>query len=241
MKLLALVFALAFALSLSGDIQVGDIYVQGQPDRAYALVLEGHAINLQDWPGAVNGSLVLEAALGERVEIAVSVPPGAEPHTFHMHGHPWFAPAVGRVVDTWLLKPGETHAFTIVAGGVDQHAGDWMFHCHIGTHTAQGMWGVFRVYPFKTSVVPAPGGLTVTVDRLGTPLDDATLALTVDGAPLPAHVEALGGGRYQMHAQLPATGALAITAHSAAWGESVGRLALGGGAPLPVALPGHAH
>ena len=50
--------------------------------------------------------------LGDRVQFTVAVPALAETHTFHLHGHPWFAPTVGRTVDTWMLHPGDTHTFT---------------------------------------------------------------------------------------------------------------------------------
>ncbi|GEM_PF-3335240 len=218
-----------------------DVYLDGAPDRVFDLVMQGHTINLQGYPGdglPAGAGLVLEAYLGDRVQFTVAVPATAEPHTFHLHGHPWFAPTVGRMVDTWLLHPGDVHSFSVVAGGIDGNAGDWMFHCHLATHAASGMWGIFRVYPYRSvipPILPGPqrgGAFDVHLDRLGVPVDGAHLMVQVDGKPLPAQVTPLGGGAYRVGADLPATGVLVVTAHHPDLGVSVARVGLGG-TPVP--------
>lgn len=209
-----------------------DIYVQAPPDEAFTLVMRGHQFNLQSYPG-VEGALILEAAVGDVVQWTVAVPPNAETHTFHLHGHPWFAPTVGRTVDTWLLHPGDAHSFTVVAGGLGHESGDWMYHCHFASHSADGMWGIFRVYPFKASLAtPVSSTFALKLDRLGVPVDGAHVALAVDGVPLAARVTPLGGGEYAVSAPLPTTGVLTVTAHSDALGVSVLRVGLGG-TPVP--------
>lgn len=211
------------------------------PDRDHVLVMRGTGFNGFAYPDTP----LLEAFLGETVRFTVLVPAVAEPHTFHLHGHPWFIPEEGSFVDTVLLRPGEVHSFTVAAGSVDGEAGDWMYHCHIETHQAAGMWGIFRVYPFATRVVGEGPHLLVTLDRLGEPLSGARLALTLDGAPVAAEASDLGGGRYAVHADLPAdaAGTLAVTA-AHPLGTSVARHAIGGASPEPptLALTGaHAH
>lgn len=239
--LLALCLAAAFVPAAEGTFHDAPAVV---PDRAYVLVMQGSGFNGMRWPDTP----LLEAFVGERVSFTVLVPPLAEAHTFHLHGHPWPL-ADGRFVDTFLLGPGDVHRFDVVAGGLGQNAGDWMYHCHVDMHVESGMWGVFRVYPFATRLEGSGAAFEVALDRLGDPLDGATLALALDGAPVPAHVTALGGGRYAVHAAAlaGATGALEVRATHPGWGESVARATLGDASPpAPVAVAAshglaHAH
>lgn len=186
-------------------------------DREFVLVMQGTSINGFHAPDAP----LLEAYLGERVRFTVLA---TEPHTFHLHGHPWLL-ADGRVVDTFLVDADTPHAFDVKAGGVDGHAGDWMYHCHIEAHVDAGMWGVFRVHPYSVALADVGPETTVRLARLGVPVDGASLALAVEGAPVEAHVEALGGGVYRVHADLPASGELTVTA-THALGESLARASL---------------
>lgn len=225
------VLVVALVVPLLSAPAAGEIYVQSPPDRAVTLVMRGHSFNGMSYPATP----LLEAAVGELVQITVVVPPGAEPHTFHLHGHPWFLPSKGAMVDTFLLRPGDLHSFTITAGGQARAAGDWMYHCHFDDHVAGGMWGVFRVYPYQTTVAGAAPTFAVTLDELGVPVDGATLALTLDGASVPAHVEPQGEGRYLVHTTLaPTTKGVLVVHASHALGESVARVGLGGeSVPLP--------
>jgi hypothetical protein len=251
--------AVALATPLFVAPAVGDIYIQQQPDRAFALVMSGTSFNGLTYPDTP----LLEASVGEVVQMTIVVPPTAEAHTFHLHGHPWFVPSnaplstfvnappsSGAVVDTSLLYPGDSHSFTVIAGGLGREAGDWMYHCHFDDHMAAGMWGVFRVYPYHIIVTGRAPGLDIKLDRLGEPVKDATFTATIDGSPIHVHALDLGDGRWTLH--VPATrGALAITTHSATWGESVARVGLGGAtvpqptirsaAPPGTLLEGHTH
>lgn len=203
------------------------------PDREALLVMTGTTFNGLEAPNTP----IIEAFLGERVRFTVLA---SEPHTFHLHGHPWRL-SDDRMVDTFLVDVDTPHAFEVLAGGVDRRAGDWLYHCHIDAHLEGGMWGIFRVHPFTTRIA-SPGPLmTVHLDRLGEPLDGARLVVSVDGVEVPAHVEPEGRGAYRVHAALPPTGTLAVTATHPAHGMSVARAALGGGILEPLTFVGGAH
>ncbi|MEP6815744.1 MAG: hypothetical protein ABI873_09360, partial [Marmoricola sp.] len=92
-------------------------------------------------------------------------------HVFHMHGggirwrfNPvadptWNYAATGlnkhpmeqtdsERLDSQAFGPGESYNLEIEggAGGVQQGAGDFLFHCHIAEHYVAGMWSFWRVY-----------------------------------------------------------------------------------------------
>lgn len=187
------------------------------PDRAYSLAMSGTSFNGLHAPQAP----LLEAYLGERVRFLTIA---SEGHTFHLHGHPWRFES--GFIDTFLVTPQTPHAFDVTAGSADKHPGDWMYHCHFDEHMAAGMWGIFRVYPFRTQLDEVGHTLEVTLDRLGEPVEGAALSVAVDGIDIPAHIQPMGGGRYHIHAALPDHGALVVTADHATLGQSVARLAL---------------
>jgi len=92
-------------------------------------------------------------------------------HVFHMHGggirwrfnpvadttynyadtgldkHPIESSDSERL-DSQAFGPGESYNLEIEggAGGVQQGAGDFLFHCHIAEHYVSGMWSFWRVY-----------------------------------------------------------------------------------------------
>ncbi|MDX6552701.1 MAG: hypothetical protein QOH74_1189, partial [Gaiellales bacterium] len=51
-------------------------------------------------------------------------------------------------LDSQEIGPGESYNMEIEggAGGVQQGAGEFLFHCHIAKHYISGMWGFWRVY-----------------------------------------------------------------------------------------------
>lgn len=229
---------------LASTPAAGDIYIQSAPDRAFTLVMSGTTFNGMH---ATNTPL-LEAYLGETTMFTILVPVAAEAHTFHLHGHPWFVPddsistplapaKTGTIVDTFLMLPGDSHTFTVTAGGIDKQPGDWMYHCHFDEHIAAGMWGIFRVYPNAMHVSGAGPVLGVKVDHLGVPVEGATFTATFDGQPLGVHVVEAGGGEYALHTALTATtrGVLVLTSH-AANGDSIARVGLGGALVPPPTL-----
>ncbi|MEP7177801.1 MAG: multicopper oxidase domain-containing protein, partial [Pseudonocardiales bacterium] len=56
-------------------------------------------------------------------------------------------------LDSQSFGPGESYNLEIEggAGGVQQGAGDFLFHCHIAEHYVAGMWSFWRVYNTRQS------------------------------------------------------------------------------------------
>ena len=62
-------------------------------------------------------------------------------------------------LDSQSIGPGESYNLEIEggAGGVQQGAGDFLFHCHIAHHYVSGMWGFWRVYnTLQPDLMPLP-------------------------------------------------------------------------------------
>src|SRR5256885_5777578 len=62
-------------------------------------------------------------------------------------------------LDSQSIGPGETYNLEIEggAGGVQQAAGDFLYHCHIAEHYVSGMWSFWRVYDTKQpDLAPLP-------------------------------------------------------------------------------------
>ena len=62
-------------------------------------------------------------------------------------------------VDAVNTGPGESFNAEIEggAGGVQQAAGDFLFHCHIAEHYPSGMWGIWRVFDtMQPGLAPLP-------------------------------------------------------------------------------------
>jgi FtsP/CotA-like multicopper oxidase with cupredoxin domain len=76
-------------------------------------------------------------------------------------------------LDSQAFGPGESYDMEIEggAGGVQQGAGEFLFHCHIAEHYVSGMWGFWRVYDtLQPDLAPlpdrAPLPKAVTSDKL---------------------------------------------------------------------------
>ncbi len=68
-------------------------------------------------------------------------------------------------LDSQSVGPGESYNLELEggAGGVQQSAGDFLYHCHIAKHYVSGMWALWRVYDtLQPDLVPLP-------DRLAPP------------------------------------------------------------------------
>src|SRR4051812_8509124 len=103
-------------------------------------------------------------------------------HVFHMHGggirwrynpqadpsfdyqdtglnkHPKALSSSARL-DSQAFGPGESYNLEIEggAGGVQQGAGEFLFHCHIAEHYVSGMWAFWRVYDTnQPDLLPLP-------------------------------------------------------------------------------------
>lgn len=191
--------------------------------RVFVLVMTGTEFNGLSWPD----SPLLEAYVGETLTFYVHVPRGDAPHTFHVHGHPWWDSDTDRFIDTKLMFPGDTHDFSVTAGTVEGNAGDWFYHCHIDQHFAAGMWGILRVYPYTTEVSGPLEALEVTVHREGETVPTTDLSLTLDGEPVDARIDRVDENRFTVDPGLPAgaDGQLVIRADNSL-GESLARLSI---------------
>ncbi|KQZ87450.1 hypothetical protein ASD62_17865 [Phycicoccus sp. Root563] len=86
-------------------------------------------------------------------------------------------------LDSQSIGPGETYNLEIEggAGGVQQSAGDFLFHCHIAKHYTSGMWGMWRVYDtLQPDLVPigdrtAPPAAVDSAGLIGRTINGTTL------------------------------------------------------------------
>jgi manganese oxidase len=100
---------------------------------------ERHAIN-----GYIYGNLPgLEMNEGERVRwYLFGLGSEIDLHTPHWHGLRVLEDAVRRT-DTVELLPGSMKVADMVA----DNPGEWLFHCHVAEHMANGMFALVTVYP----------------------------------------------------------------------------------------------
>ena len=90
-------------------------------------------------------------------------------------------------VDAVNTGPGESFNAEIEggAGGVQQAAGDFLFHCHIAEHYPAGMWGIWRVFDtLQADLAPlpdrvAPPTAVTSAELIGQTMPNGTL-LTKD-------------------------------------------------------------
>ncbi len=106
-----------------------------------------------------------------------------------LNKHPKTQRSPSSRLDSQSIGPGESYSLEIEggAGGVQQGAGEFLQHCHIGEHYLAGMWSFWRVYdtlqpdlkplpdrPAPPAAVPStglvgktmPDGTTITKDNL---------------------------------------------------------------------------
>jgi len=147
--------------------------------------------------------------LGEPTKTRLSHPGSEVFHVYHLHGggNRWprdpkasmsdFAVGLDKEptsnmgstrLDSQSAGPGET--FTLEhecgAGGCQQAAGDFLFHCHIGSHYVSGMWSFWRVFDTTQAdlaIMPAdPGYIPPPVADAGNSID--LIGQMVDGRVL---------------------------------------------------------
>jgi FtsP/CotA-like multicopper oxidase with cupredoxin domain len=112
--------------------------------------------------------------------------------------HPALLPGPSERTDSQTIGPSET--FDVQdecgAGGCQQSAGDFLFHCHVAHHYFAGMWGLWRVYntlqdgPHSTDELPplrplegrdAPAAAVDSTQLVGTVVNG--VALTAADVP----------------------------------------------------------
>jgi manganese oxidase len=100
-----------------------------------------HGFQTIDGRAFVGNTPVFESRVGDSVQWDV-IAMGDEFHTFHVHGHRWRT-AGGTPEDTRGLGPAESFRVR----WEEDAPGTWLYHCHVETHMAQGMIGLYRVRP----------------------------------------------------------------------------------------------
>jgi FtsP/CotA-like multicopper oxidase with cupredoxin domain len=110
------------------------------PDREFVVLFsELGGFETIDGRAFVGNTPVFHSKVGERVQWDV-LAMGDAHHTFHVHGHRWRG-ADGIPADTRTLGPAESFR-------VQWHEdapGTWLYHCHVESHMANGMIGLYRV------------------------------------------------------------------------------------------------
>jgi FtsP/CotA-like multicopper oxidase with cupredoxin domain len=147
-----------------------------KPDRTYTVVMgPKDELNFRSsdefcaggHETAPAGDSCLKAEVGERVEFVV-FNVGDAFHTFHLHGHNWADNRTGipdAAVDTQLIDargigPSESFGFQVVAGE-SVGAGHWMLHCHVQSHSDNGMATDFHVHGAEPAATDPAGALPV--------------------------------------------------------------------------------
>ncbi len=109
-------------------------------DREYLVAFAPwHGFQTINGRAFVGNTPVFESRVGETVQWDV-IAMGDEFHTFHVHGHKWRTDA-GTPEDTRGLGPAESFRVR----WKERAPGTWLYHCHVETHMAQGMIGLYRV------------------------------------------------------------------------------------------------
>jgi manganese oxidase len=111
-------------------------------DREYVVAFAPwHGFQTINGRAFVGNTPVFESRVGESVQWDV-IAMGDEFHTFHVHGHRWRTDG-GTPEDTRGLGPAESFRVR----WREDAPGTWLYHCHVETHMAQGMIGLYRVRP----------------------------------------------------------------------------------------------
>jgi FtsP/CotA-like multicopper oxidase with cupredoxin domain len=109
------------------------------PDREFQVVFaEQGQFQTIDGRAFVGNTPVFRSRVGQLIQWDVMAM-GSEHHTFHVHGHRWTIGGTPR--DTQNLGPAES--FRIRWREADP--GTWLYHCHVESHMAAGMIGIYKV------------------------------------------------------------------------------------------------
>ena len=110
-----------------------------RPDRENVVVFTpmGDYMSI-DGRAFVGNTPVFHARVGDLVQWNV-LALGDEHHTFHVHGHRWLNRGVPE--DTRTVGPAESFRVR----WRERARGTWLYHCHVESHMARGMVGLYRV------------------------------------------------------------------------------------------------
>jgi hypothetical protein len=144
---------------------------------------ENESLGYSSYPFGDPATPTMRSYQGEPTKLRI-MHGGAEMfHVFHMHGggirwrfnpqadhtfdyadtgldkHPKTEGSASSRLDSQAFGPGESYDLEIEggAGGVQQGAGEFLYHCHIAEHYIAGMWAFWRVYDTgQQDLVPLP-------------------------------------------------------------------------------------
>ena len=109
-------------------------------DREFVVTFAAwHGLQTINGRAFVGNTPLFESRVGESVQWNVMAM-GDEFHTFHVHGHRWRTDG-GTPEDTRGLGPAESFRVR----WREDAPGTWLYHCHVETHMAQGMIGLYKV------------------------------------------------------------------------------------------------
>ncbi len=122
-----------------------------RPDREN-IVFFSHHLGFQTVNGRafIRNTPTFRARLGDVVQWDV-LAIGELHHTFHLHGHRWRH--AGEWIDTRTIGPGESFRFRIR----EDVLGTWLYHCHVESHIAAGMEGLYVVAGRKPGTTSLAG------------------------------------------------------------------------------------
>ena len=110
------------------------------PDREFVVAFAPMgSLQTIDGRAFIGNTPVFHSRVGEVVQWDV-LAMGSEHHTFHVHGHRWRG-ADGVPLDTRTIGPAESFRVR----WREDVPGTWLYHCHVESHMAQGMIGLYRV------------------------------------------------------------------------------------------------
>jgi FtsP/CotA-like multicopper oxidase with cupredoxin domain len=110
------------------------------PDREYVVVFAPMGtFQTIDGRAFVGNTPVFSSHVGQLVQWDVMAM-GSDHHTFHVHGHRWRDPD-GTPRDTRTVGPAESFRIR----WREDAPGTWLYHCHVESHMAAGMIGIYRV------------------------------------------------------------------------------------------------
>jgi manganese oxidase len=109
------------------------------PDREFQVVFaEQGRFQTIDGRAFVGNTPVFRSRVGQLIQWDVMAM-GSEHHTFHVHGHRWEVGGTPR--DTQTVGPAESFRIR----WREQDPGTWLYHCHVESHMAAGMIGIYKV------------------------------------------------------------------------------------------------
>ena len=109
-------------------------------DREFVVTFAAwHGLQTVNGRAFVGNTPVFRSRVGESVQWNVMAM-GDEFHTFHVHGHRWRTDE-GTPEDTRGVGPAESFRVR----WREDAPGTWLYHCHVETHMAQGMIGLYKV------------------------------------------------------------------------------------------------